>query len=75
MKREENFEPLNYEFSDKFKRKMNRLFREQVGIRDNIPHPEVDNRYERFRSRIVRLILVFADRVQKIFLRKGVNKN
>ena len=37
--------------SKKFKRKMNRLFREELGI-DRIPHPEVDNFYERFRSEL-----------------------
>ena len=38
--------------SKKFKRKMNRLFREKLGI-DRIPHPEVDNFYERLRSKLV----------------------
>lgn len=38
-------------FSKGFKRKMNRLFREEAGI-ENIPHPEVDNLWERMRSRI-----------------------
>ena len=34
------FEPIPY--SRRFKRRMNRLFREEVGSR-RIPHPEVDN--------------------------------
>ncbi len=40
------------EFSDRFKRKMNRVFRERVGT-EKIPHPEVDNTYERIRSKII----------------------
>lgn len=39
----------------KFKKKMNRLFREELGT-NKIPHPEVDNTYERVRSWFVRLI-------------------
>ena len=35
------------------KRKINRLFREIVGS-SKIPHPEVDNNYERIRSNIMR---------------------
>ena len=30
----------NYEFSEKFKREMNRFFREDIGI-NKVPHPEV----------------------------------
>ncbi len=41
------------EFSDRFKRKMNRVFREQMGAKKAL-HPEVDNLYERIRSFIVR---------------------
>ena len=44
------FEPIPY--SRRFKRRMNRLFREEVGSR-RIPHPEVDNLWERMRSRMV----------------------
>lgn len=40
-------------FSNHFKRKMNRMFRERAGAQNDIPHPEVDNGYERLRSRIV----------------------
>lgn len=40
------------ELSKRFKVKMNRLFREQVGG-NYIPHPEVDNWFERARSRAV----------------------
>ncbi len=46
----------NVNFSDRFKRKINRIFREHVGIK-NIPHPEVDNFYEKSRGRIVRFWL------------------
>ena len=41
-----------HEPSKRFKVKMNRLFREQVGG-NYIPHPEVDNWFERTRSRAV----------------------
>ena len=40
------------EFSNRFKRKMNRLFREQAGIWKT-PHPEVDNLFEQVRSGLV----------------------
>ena len=40
-----------FELSKRFKRKMNRFFREEVGT-ENIPHPEVDNLWERLRSKI-----------------------
>lgn len=39
-------------FSNNFKKKMNRLFREQVGIKE-IPHPEVDTLFEKIRSSII----------------------
>lgn len=41
-----------HEPSKRFKVKMNRLFREQVGG-NYIPHPEVDNWFERTRSSAV----------------------
>lgn len=56
------------EFSDRFKRRMNRLFREQVGTKRAM-HPEVDNWYERTRSCIVRGVLVTADKTKKAFKR------
>lgn len=52
------------EFSDRFKLKMNRVFREQAGIK-NIPHPEVDNLYERIRSSIIRVFLLSIHRIKK----------
>ena len=52
------------EFSDRFKIRMNRVFREQAGIK-KIPHPEVDNLYERVRSGIIRTYLLIAHRLQK----------
>ena len=52
------------EFSDRFKIRMNRIFREQAGIK-NVPHPEVDNLYERIRSGIIRGYLLIAHRLQK----------
>lgn len=45
------------EISVRGRRKINRLFREIVGS-SKIPHPEVDNYYERIRSKIVRKINV-----------------
>ena len=42
-----------YEFSIHFKRKMNRVFREQVGLLDKIPHPEADNLFEKYRSTMI----------------------
>ncbi|MBE6811075.1 MAG: hypothetical protein E7521_08495 [Ruminococcaceae bacterium] len=52
------------EFSDRFKKKMNRLFREQVGS-NQIPHPEVDNNYEKIRSKIIRIYLLAILRIKK----------
>lgn len=52
------------DFSDQFKIKMNRLFREKAGIK-NIPHPEVDNLYERVRSSVIRAYLIMKDRFNK----------
>ena len=57
------------EFSDRFKIRMNRVFRKQEGIK-NIPHPEVDNFYERVRSGIIRIYLLMAHRLQKKIKRK-----
>ena len=52
------------EFSDTFKKKMNRLFRERIGS-VTIPHPEVDNLYEKMRSGIVRRYLLIKHRIKK----------
>ena len=41
--------------STRFKRRMNRLFREEAGMK-RIPHPEVDTVWERLRSRCVVLL-------------------
>ena len=54
-----------FEFSEKHKIRMNRMFRERVGIKDRIPYPEVDTKYERFRSSIVRRFLIVEDKFQK----------
>ena len=40
------------ETTNRHKRRMNRILRERVGS-SRIPHPEVDNLYERVRSKIV----------------------
>lgn len=55
----------DFEFSDRHKKKMNRLFRERIGIKARIPYPEVDSRYEKTRSSIVRGVLIIEDRLQK----------
>lgn len=39
------------EFSNRFKRQINRKFREYVGF-DDIPHPDVDNVFERFITKL-----------------------
>lgn len=52
------------QFSKKFKKRMNRLFREQAGIK-KIPHPEVDNLYERIRSWVIRAVLLSIHRIKK----------
>lgn len=59
-----NEELAAYTISDRFKRNMNRVFREQVGIKDNIPHPEVDNMYERIRSGVIRFFLKVANSIK-----------
>lgn len=50
-----------HEPSKRFKVKMNRLFREQVGG-TYIPHPEVDNCFERLRSRLVVRLMALKDK-------------
>ena len=44
-------------YNKRFKKKLNRLYREEVGTKRAM-YPEVDNWYERTRSRIVRAIRV-----------------
>ena len=56
-------------FSDRFKIRMNRIFREQAGIK-NIPHPEMDNLYEKIRSGIIRGYLLMAHRLRNKIKRK-----
>jgi len=50
-----------HEPSKRFKVKMNRLFREQVGG-NYIPHPEVDNWFERARSRVIKHINILKSK-------------
>ena len=57
------------EFTDDFKIKMNRIFREYAGIK-KVPHPEVDNLYERIRSRIVRVFFLIKYRNKKKIIEK-----
>ncbi len=55
----------NHMLSKKYRRSMNRIFREQIGSKKYIPHPEADNSYERFRSSIIRAILVLGKLFKK----------
>lgn len=52
------------EFSNRFKKRINRLFREEVGSKKAM-YPEVDNVYEKIRSRVVRAKLVTVNKLQK----------
>ena len=56
------------EFSDRFKRRINLLFREKVGTKRAM-HPEADNCFERTRSRIIRAELIVIDKVKSVFKR------
>ncbi|MBQ8403559.1 MAG: hypothetical protein IJX55_03930 [Clostridia bacterium] len=47
--------------SDRYKRGINRIFRERHGIK-NIPYPEVDNAFERTRSFFARGIYLITKR-------------
>ena len=51
--------------SNRFKKNINRIFREHIGAKNRIPHPEVDNFYERIRSKIIRQFVVLAKRLKK----------
>lgn len=50
-----------HEYSKKFKLKMNRLFRERVGS-NYLPYPEVDNWFERARSRVIKHINILKSK-------------
>lgn len=54
-----------FEFSDRHKIRMNRMFRERVGLKERIPYPEVDNNFEGVRSSLARRLLIIENRVQK----------
>lgn len=56
------------EYSDRFKKRMNRLFREQVGKKDAM-YPEVDTTFEKVRSGIIRAAQVAAHKIKKVFKR------
>ena len=51
------------EYSEKNRKKINRLFREVVGS-SNIPNSEVDNFYERARSKVVRKINIIKHKLK-----------
>ena len=55
VSKEEADEGPEITFSNKFKQKMNRVFRERAGA--PIPHPEMDNIFERTRIGIVKIFL------------------
>lgn len=46
------YEDCDFEFSKKFKKKLNRTGREKIGLK-KVLHPEVDNTFERTRSKII----------------------
>ena len=52
------------EISVRAKKRLNRLFRETVGS-SNIPHPQVDNCYEKTRSKIIRKINLLKHKIGK----------
>ena len=54
------------DLSIRARKNLNRMFREVVGS-SNIPHPEVDNRYELIRSKIVRFFKVLIFNISKRF--------
>ena len=62
-----------FEFSDKYKIRMNRMFRERVGVKDKIPYPEVDTKFERCRSSLVRRFLIIENRLQKTIKNAHLN--
>ncbi|MBO5332562.1 MAG: hypothetical protein J6B37_00430 [Clostridia bacterium] len=52
------------ELSVRARKRLNRLFREMVGS-SKIPHPEVDNLYERVRSLLVRKVKVLIFKIKE----------
>ncbi len=48
------------EYSDRHKRKMNRIFRETAHC-SKIPYPEVDNFFERFKSKVIVTVSTFLE--------------
>lgn len=54
----------HFRVSKKFKKRINRLFREQLGIKC-IPHPEVDNAFERTRSCLIHRLHVLRGSMRK----------
>lgn len=52
------------EISVRAKKRLNRMFREVVGS-SNIPHPDVDNCYERIRSNIIFKIKLRVSKYKK----------
>lgn len=52
------------ELSVRARKKLNRLFRETVGS-SKIPHPDVDNYYERARSKVMRKFKLIIFKIKK----------
>lgn len=63
----------NVEFSVRFKKKMNLVFRKQGGVKNRVPNPEVDNVHERIRSGVVcfvsKILLCVKGRYGKVKMR------
>ena len=55
-----------FEPSDKFKRKMNRLFREKIGG-EYAMYPEVDNEWERLHSGFLRGWNIMVNYIYRVF--------
>ena len=49
---EDQQEDIELEFSVKYKRGINRIYREIIGLNE-IPHPEADTLFERIRSAVI----------------------
>lgn len=56
----ENSSKEKIKISNKHKRKMNRIFREKIGS-ENIPFPEVDSLFKRFKSGMIRIVNKFKN--------------
>ncbi len=60
----EKEETVDIDLSDRFKKRTNRLFRERVGSK-KVPHPEVDNAWERFKSFWMKMFFDVYDNIER----------